>query len=186
MRVKDIIHFSPKYPIQKIEFDNKEILIDAFKDRIQSYYINAADILNKSNHAFAAGAILLTAIDAISYFTEVGAVSTRIKSFCYQIQEIRTKAETYQNEFADRVNDEFRNGLIHEGRIKNGSQFSYDYPFLEIISDDCLVLNPEYFQKEVEIYFDLAIQKLNAHQSNYLLFRQRFKQTFEREIEKLK
>jgi hypothetical protein len=186
MRVKDVIHFSPNYPIQKIEFDNKEILIDAFKDRIQSYYINAADVLNKSNHAFAAGAILLTAIDAISYFTEVGAVSTRIKNFCYQIPEIAAKTTEYQNEFANRVNDEFRNGLIHEGRIKNGSQFSYDYPFLEIISDDCLVMNPEYFQKEVEAYFNLALQKVSTNQSNYLLFRQRFKQTFEAEIEKLK
>lgn len=186
MRVKDIIYFSPKYSIQSIDFNDKVILIDAFCDRIENYYIKPAQGLNSQECAFAAGVMLMTTIEAISAFTLSGAVSTKIKKFCLQIPDISKQKKEYQDLFAEKVWTDFRNGLVHEGRIKNGSQFCYDYPFLEIIDADCLILNPKYLSSEVESYFAKILEQLKTDTGAYSIFKQRFSTSFQDEIERLR
>lgn len=182
MRIKETIHFSPQFPIQKIDFDNRDLLVDAFEDRFNNYYLKPCSLLNDAECAFAAGALLLNTIDGVTLFTEVGAVSTRIENFCKQIPTIKEKGEKYSKDFAQKINDDFRNGLIHEGRIKNGGQFSYDYRTLDKFEDGCLVVNPRYFQDEVDQYIKVLVKRLRDSKLTFDMFKQRFKAAFELEI----
>ena len=69
--------------------NNRKHLVDAFKERIESYYFQPIEILTKSNSAFAAGAIECLLIDAFArYVTEEkedskkGAIGRRIIKWC--------------------------------------------------------------------------------------------------------
>jgi hypothetical protein len=49
MKIGDILYFSPNYKFNQIDWDNKEDLINAFKNRVDVFYLNPADDLNKKN-----------------------------------------------------------------------------------------------------------------------------------------
>ncbi|MBK9486732.1 MAG: hypothetical protein IPO01_16600 [Chitinophagaceae bacterium] len=80
--------------------------------------------------------------------------------------------------------DYFRNGLIHEGRIKSGGQFSYSYTFL-YFENGFLIINPRILQQEVTDYFERYLMQLVQHEGAYQIFYNKFFRQFNTEIQEL-
>ncbi len=79
--------------------------------------------------------------------------------------------------FANRFYIEFRNGLVHEGRIKNGAQFSYKYIKLVEMLKGAMVVNPDILLKKISKSFedyigrvekdDIEFKKLTDYLENF-------------------
>ncbi|MFC0214418.1 hypothetical protein ACFFK0_18470 [Paenibacillus chartarius] len=160
MRVEDGIYFSPNLKYYDIDFNHPDSLVEAFRDRIKQYYIEPIKKLNDDHDAFAAGLICVTTIDVLS----------RLK---YDIDEVRKRyvgwliseipdfglpgLKNKEQKVADLFYRQFRNGLVHEGRIKDGGQFSYLFGDLITLEDSFMVINPRQLVEKIEIAFDKYI-----------------------------
>lgn len=167
MRIKDIVHFSPNYKYKDINLDDKNCLIEAFEDRVRGFYLKPIEILNDSQCAFSAGLLCVTTIDFLARISIIEKrVNKRIKEW------LKTNIHGYfDDELANRFYDEFRNGLVHEGLIKKGGQFSYEIGSLLYEEDNIIVVNPELLLDEINNSFTLYIRKLKDDTLSYQLFK---------------
>ncbi len=146
--------------------------------------MNPSKILDGHNQAFATGVLLMTTIDAITYYSISG--SDRIKDFIRQTDEVSLLDEQDQKKVAKGFDDYFRNGLIHEGRIKNCGQFSYDYNWLFNFEKNFIVFNPNILLNETDNYFRKYLRKLESDNAHYSVFISKLKRQFENDINQLK
>src|SRR5439155_21046717 len=94
-------------------------LTSHFRQRIRGFYLEPALQLAESKHSFAAGVLVVCAMDALgSIISGSGTTESKIKALCYKIPDLS------RNDVADAFCEDFRNGLVHNARIKNGSEFS--------------------------------------------------------------
>jgi len=122
MKIGDILYFSPKYRFDQINWNDEEELIEAFRDRVEGFYLNPARVLNEHKYAFGSGILCVTTIDFLARITNNSErVGHRIKRWLTE-----NMPKYFDETLAQRFHEEFRNGLVHEGRIKNCGQFSYD------------------------------------------------------------
>lgn len=156
MRIQDVVHFSPNVKVTDIDLDDPESIIVAFDDRIRHYYFEPARILTKNanpNLAFASGTITITAIEAITNMFWAGGVGQRFRTFVSRFPDLHDGTRSV---FSTKFYDDFRNGLVHEGRIKKSGQFSHDYQSLQMAHAGALVVNPCFLLSNVEfVYFQL-------------------------------
>ena len=66
MKIGEILYFSPNYKFWDFIWDEKENLIDAFKDRVKGFYIQPAEKLSKDKKGFAAGFLCIPTIDFLA------------------------------------------------------------------------------------------------------------------------
>ena len=119
MRVSEILYFSKKYKFSDLKWDNKEILINAFKDRVKEFYIEPAKKLNDAEYGFGAGVLCVTTIDFLARIKTglLNGVGKRFENWLrdnikeFAIQDPASQSQT----LASRFYNEFRNGLVHEG-----------------------------------------------------------------------
>jgi hypothetical protein len=97
-------------------------------------------------------------------------VNDRIKDFIRSLEFLKKQNAESQKIIAKLFDDYFRNGLIHEGRIKNFGQFSYDYNWLLNFENDFKMINPSLLLTEVDLYCRNYIQKIASDKSHYSLF----------------
>lgn len=183
MRIDDIIYFAPEIKVIDLDITNKGQLIDAFKSRIISYYLDPAAKLNDQKFAFASGVILMTAIEAIANYSIGG--NNRIRDFMTECIFLSSYDDTTRKNIAKHINENFRNGLIHEGRIKNGCQFSYEYGFLYIESN-YFIINPHILYEYVVEYFNNYIETITNSAELYFKFYQKIHEQFYSEIQEIK
>ncbi|MGC4102332.1 hypothetical protein [Ferruginibacter sp.] len=183
MRIDDVLYFSPQVKVIDLEMNNKEQILHGFKDRIFSYYLDAANQLNHLGYAFASGVILMSAIDAIANYSIGG--KNHIKDFIRQSPSLDNFSEDQKKALVKAFDDYFRNGLVHEGRVKNGGQFSYEYPFL-YFDNGFLIINPRLLHSEVVTYFENYIKLISKDEGAYAVFYQKFSRQFKPEIDALK
>ena len=184
MRIDDIIYFSPGLKAVDVDFENKKQILLAFQRRINEYYLNPSRILDGQKQAFATGVILMTTIDAITYYSLGG--NDRIKDFIKQTDDLTRFKEEDKKRIAKGFDDYFRNGLIHEGRIKNCGQFSYDYNWLINFEDDFYVINPNILLTEVDTYFRKYLRLLSEDENSYSVFIAKLKRQFKPDIDRMK
>lgn len=117
----DILYFAPGIRFNQIDL-NGPTLPEQFNCRITGYYIKPAEECCERGQAFAAGVLLVSCIDALARFKfKTNDVGKRFKDFVQQ------ELPSFSNkELAKRFYEDFRNGLIHESRIKLGGQFSLE------------------------------------------------------------
>lgn len=189
MRIQDVVHFSPNFRVLDIDLDNEIHIIESFNDRIVSYYFQPARLLNQheQNHhlAFASGTITVTAIEAITKLFWNGRVGDRFRRFAYQLPGLRGD-DAFKTLFSIKFYDDFRNGLVHEGRIKESGQFSFDYPFLQTIEAGALVINPAYLLQNVEELYNHILNSIRGDATAKAQFIINFKEAFEVEIQSFK
>jgi len=185
MRTNDVLYFSPKYRFEEIDFDNKEQIIECFNDRVDGFYLEPAEILisnNNKKYAFSVGLICVATIDFLAL------ISTGIKDnvgnrftkwLIDEIDEFKSNSNMAKCFYRD-----FRNGLVHEGRIKNGGQFSYDFKE-ELINvvDNVLIINPEILLKRIQDAFSRYIELLRKDEAVFEKFKEFLKETFRKEFE---
>jgi len=104
--------------------DSEEVL-NAFKQRIEDLYLTPARLLceklneqynerNKAGYSFALGLICLCTIDALARYKYCGArTGSRFKKWLIKYIGI-------EEDDANCLYNKFRNGLVHEARIKGG------------------------------------------------------------------
>jgi len=178
MRVGDILYFSPKHKFSVLNWDNKKILIDAFKDRVKGFYIEPAEKLNDDKNGFAAGVLCVTTIDFLARITiESDNPGERIERWLRKcITEFNQNDPNNRSRtLARRFYKEYRNGLIHEGRIKNCGQFSDDYSELIHIvihmEDTIMVINPVLLLEAIKTSFETYMDNVENNTSLFHQFR---------------
>ncbi len=86
-------------------------------------------------------------------------------------------------DFAHRFYDEFRNGLVHEGRIKNGGQFSYELKELVRVIDSIMIVNPEKLLEKIEKSFEKYIGTVEKEEWAFQALKCALIRDFQRDIE---
>src|SRR5574341_1198917 len=138
MRLGSILYFAPGIRFDEVDLDGRR-LPEQFRLRMAGFYLEPAQACAQRGFAFAAGVLLVSCIDALARLRFDDKVGKRFKEFT-------TKAlpSFSEGDLAERFYDEFRNGLVHEARLKKGAQFSLETEATVQQLDGLLLVNPKY------------------------------------------
>lgn len=155
MRIGDVLYFAPGIPLSQVDLSGPRCgtqLPEQFKRRMAGFYVEPAEQCAQGGHAFAAGVLLVSCIDALARLRFGGEVGKRFQKFaCEALRSFSDDA------LAKRFYEEFRNGLVHEGRLKNGAQFSLQTRATVEPVDGILLVNPTYLAAEVRSALDAYV-----------------------------
>lgn len=186
MRVDDILYFSSTVKFEALNFDDKKILIDAFKKRVDEFYFKPAEKLDDEQicNAFAVGVLCASTIDFLAKIKiGINEVGNRIEKWleCY-IDEFSNNEEN--NKFAKRFYKDFRNGLVHEGLIKHGGQFSYNFKDKLICEiEGIIIINPRLLLIKTKVAFEKMMDEIEEDNSQFQQFKKMLKKDFKVDIE---
>ena len=178
------LYFAPYYTFLDLAkaTDPFEI-VNAYRDRINGFYLEPAKIIIESKEedgAFAAGLICFTAIDAIA--KTVTRKRDSHKRFVEWMQK-NLGGNSLSKKEVGNIYDEFRNGLVHEARIKNGSQFTYGVEDMIDIRNGITYINPKVLLKQTRLAFNKFIDEMEGNIEDTLDFAQRIIDDFELDIQ---
>lgn len=156
MRLGDILYFAPGVRFDEVDLRGPG-LPEYFRRRISGFYIEPARHCAELGFAFAAGVLLVSCVDALARLRFGGEVGSRFKRFA--IEETNSFST---GALAERFYDEFRNGLVHEARLKNGAQFSLDTSATVQQLDGLLLVNPLHLAEEVRSALDSYVTLLET------------------------
>lgn len=178
MREEDKLHFSPKYIFGDIDFNNKEKLIDAFNDRVYGFYLNPAKLLDDNRLGFACGLMCAATIDflARSIYPDF---SSKLRTKNWLKDNIK---EFNDEDLAVRFYEDFRCGLVHEGRIKNPGEFSYESNHIVATKDGIVRINPSLLLRKIEHALTEYLAMLQRDSVAFDNFRRCLKKDFEAEV----
>jgi hypothetical protein len=155
MRIEDHLYFAPG-----IRFDDVDVhgtgLPEQFRARIQGFYLQPAYDCAQRGQAFAAGALVLVCVDALARILSGDElVGRRFKRFA------RNNLPSFASgNLAGRLYNDFRNGLIHEGRMKSGAQFSLEVQETLVCVNQIMIINPVRLAAEVGGALDRFVEFL--------------------------
>jgi hypothetical protein len=156
MRVGDILYFAPGIRFRDVDVKGPR-LPDQYRQRIVGLYVEPAEACATNGQSFASGVLLVSCIDALARvrFSEPK-VGDRIRRFAREeLKSFRSEAR------ATRFCDDFRNGLVHEARIKEGCQFSLEIGSTVEELDGLMLINPARLAAEVRASVDAFADMLN-------------------------
>jgi hypothetical protein len=156
MRVGDILYFAPGIRFRDVDVKGA-LLPDQYRARMMGLYVEPAEACAGNGQAFASGVLLVSCIDALARvrFSEPK-VGDRIKRFA------REELTSFASEArATRFYDDFRNGLVHEARIKEGGQFSLEIGSTVEELGGLMLINPARLAAEVRASVDAYADLLN-------------------------
>ena len=142
MRVADVLYFSPRFKYSDLDLDDTKKLVEALRDRLMGFYLSPASRLLEAGDAFAAGLLCCTAIDFVALCSGDEHPEMWLRK---NIPEFDG-----DEDLAGKFWKRFRNGLVHEGRIKAFGQFSLDFPNLLNVVGPVLIVNPRLLLKAVQ------------------------------------
>jgi len=186
MRVGDILRFSPNYKFSDLRWDDKKALIEAFKDRVRGFYLGPAKKLNEDKNGFATGVLCVTTIDFLARIaTGIDKVGERFSEWLEASIEAFREADPDASgqTLANRFYREFRNGLVHEGRIKNAGQFSYDFKELIRVVDGIMVVNPARLLNAMNSSFEKHMDQVEREEFAWHQFRCALIRDFQKDVE---
>lgn len=159
MIIKNELYFAPGVKFAELDTSGN-ILPDQFQKRIYGYYLEPARKAAEANDAFASGVLLVSCIDALAYFqTGSYEVGERFKNWCQCLPSFN-ELETRERFYLD-----FRNGLVHNARIKNGGEFTLESKSTVEVRGQILSINPLHLCKEVSGALDRYVKDLKANRS---------------------
>src|SRR5689334_7305769 len=170
MRIGDALYFSPRYRFADLDLDDAEKTIAALSDRISGFYLDPAARLIEANDAFAAGVLCCVAIDFI-------ALCAGDKPEVWLDENVEAFRE---KNVASQFWKRFRDGLVHEGRIKAFGQFSFDFRELVTIADPALIVNPKRLHEATQEAFSRYLAGLDPETAERLT--KRLRRYFSEEI----
>jgi hypothetical protein len=179
MRIEDVLFFAPGIPFYSVD-PSSTALISQFGARIEGYYLAPALKLADSDEAFPAGVLLASGVDALArYDPRCTSAATRYTDWL--ASEIPSFSDP-QN--AKRFYDDFRCGLIHEARIKNGCEFSSAFEETLHLEDGAMVVNPASFYSEVVAALARFSAYLRANDESFITFATRIQSDFQHDFAK--
>ena len=181
MRIGDVLYFAPNFKLYQLRTASSKQIVGAFEARISDYYFDAAEILNKSKKGFAAGDICFDAIDAIAKYEVGGSVGYRFKKWISRLPDFKNL--TWEQ--LERVYDDFRNGVTHEARVKNGGQFTYEIAKAVHFEDDIVVINPELLLQQIRKEFGRQMTAVKSDEKKTERLANAIRSDFKKDLEKL-
>jgi hypothetical protein len=179
MRIEDVLFFAPEIPFFKVDPSNPA-LISQFCARIEGYYLSPALELAERDEAFPAGVLLASVVDALArYDPRCTNPDTRYTDWL--VRELPSFTD-FRN--AKRFYDDFRCGLVHEARIKNGCEFSAAFGETVHLEDGAMVVDPRSFHAEVVAAVTKFSEHLRADAQAFTKFAGRIQADFQREFAK--
>lgn len=174
-RLRDELYFAPEVKFRDLDLTG-ERLPRQFACRIAGFYLHPArDLAERC--AFAAGLLVVCAIDALALYSTASQGNARIKTFCKKIPDLND--DTVAEMFADH----FRNGLVHHSRVEKGSEFSLDIGTVAIRHGDRLVVNPVLLVNETHRLLDEYVRGLERDPVQKRAFLKKLKREFKVELE---
>lgn len=178
MRVSDQLLFAPDTTFSELTLDNDDKLLDQLRNRIEGYYLSPARKLVEEEHAFAAGVIIVTCIDALSRFEygEKPETKKRFPEWC------ETNLPAFEDGYYRKFYNDFRNGLVHEGRVKRGGEFTFENSKAVVATDEIFAVNPKYLLEEVSAALDEYISDLATGKKSIEDLKKLIRSDFEYEL----
>lgn len=156
MKIGDLLFFAPGIRFDELDLTGAK-LPEQLQQRIGGYYVEPSRECCKNGHAFAAGVLLVSCIDATARLRYGGGVGERFRRFAAE------ELASFSAPGLDaRFYDEYRNGLVHEARLKRGAQFSLERPSTVEDVGGILLINPQRLADEVEVALKKWIGELTA------------------------
>jgi hypothetical protein len=176
-RIADTLYFAPGVTFADLDVVRGERLPTQFRQRIAGFYLKPAVDLAVEQHAFAAGVLVVCAIDALALFTTGSqSVTGRIIAFCRNIPELA------EEENARIFCESFRHGLVHHARVMNGNEFSDGIKKIAVRNGQHLAVNPMLLAKKVIEMLDEYVEDLARNPAAKAAFLKKIKRTFKYEL----
>ena len=154
MREGNILYFAPGIRFGEVDL-NGPGLPNQYHARIIGFYVDPAEECAARGQAFASGVLLVNCIDALALVRYGGRSGVRFRRFA------REELRSFSPPLANRLYEDFRNGLVHEARVKNGGQFSLDIGSTVEERAGLMLINPEQLAVEVRASVDAYTNLLN-------------------------
>jgi hypothetical protein len=148
--------------------------------------------LNEDKKTFATGVLCGATID---FLARIETGSDKVgERFEYWVrnninQLNKPNPDNTSQTLAYRFYDEFRNGLIHEGRIKNESQFSYEYPnelvkLVNVNGDkSVMIINPNDLLRDIATSSNKYMKKVKNEDFTFQALKCTLIRDFQRDVE---
>jgi hypothetical protein len=163
MRIGDVLYFSPRFRFSDLDIDDTQKLVEALQDRLMGFYLEPASRLLNTGDAFAAGLLCCAAID----FAALCSGDDHPEMWlCKNIRDFGG-----DKDLAGKFWKWFRDGLVHEGRVKAFGQFSLEFPNLLNVVGPALVVNPKLLLEAIQKAFKTYFEELDETQSARLMKR---------------
>lgn len=182
MRVGDLLLFAPGVPFAKLDLDNPAETVAIFAARVEGFYLAPARaLLENRDHAFACGLLCCTAIDFLARYSRDERDDEG--RFAGWLSEHALGRNEEADALARRLYRDFRHGLVHEGRVKNGGQFSFDYGDRLIFCEDGVaIVNPALLLGAVSGAFRRDCDLLLSDARAYTRFVGQLRRDFRKEL----
>ena len=186
MRIKNELFFSPKHRFSQLDFEDSSEIVEAFRDRVRGFYLDPASRLADTDAAFALGSLCCVTIDFLAkYF--LGADKATKQTFVRWLSSIAPQflerdPRNDQQTLAIRFYQDFRCGLVHQGRVLNLGQFSFE-PKEVVISDRTgIIVNPRLLLDGIDHAFEAYV--INAESKSSVRDRliKQLKEDFDQEL----
>jgi hypothetical protein len=177
MRIDEILFFAPRVPFHTVDTGSPSLILH-FCLRIEGYYLSPAVELASHRDAFPAGVLLVSAVDALArYDPRCTDPVTRYTDWL--AREMPSFGDPLH---ARRFYNDFRCGLVHEARIKNGCEFSTAIRKTLHLEDGVMVINPQYFHAEAVSALASFSDYLGRDAGAFTTFRNRIRADFQHEF----
>ena len=181
-RLNNVVYFAPGIKFSDIDFSGGK-LPDQYHKRIKGLYLDPAALLIESKSAFASGLLIMCCIDAIAKYQLIDIeknkykVGERFKIWC------QANLPSFGKDwYAKCFWEDFRNGLVHESRIKEGGSFSFDIDSIIKENQLSIDINPLFLHQEVDQAVISFIELLKNNQKQLDSFAQVIKDEFKQEL----
>ncbi len=204
MKIENKIYFAPGIEFKSVDWNDYQRLLEYFLARVHAYYIIPArrmsewlqDVENDPSIllgiAFGSGVISCTTIDFLAR-TELNTTAVKNR-YTYWLKKYipgmnNPDPDAQQPIIAERFYEEFRNGLIHEGRIKNAGQFSLDADSFSSPSevftfvDHAMVVHPFNYLNAIEASLHQYYGELQGDPGKLAKFALTLQTTFQSDID---
>jgi hypothetical protein len=195
MRVNDILYFSPRFRFSDLNFDDMTQTLQAFRDRVEGFYLTPACHLLEAGDAFACGLLCCAAIDLLArYWYNVDETTPMHYSGWLEcnISEFASPDPVNPDKtLGNRFYKDFRCGLVHEGRIKRLGQFgtggaiSGELPLISIV-DSAIIIDPGRLLNSICESFDRYCMKLAVDSDIEAKLVDRLRKDFKKELSAVK
>lgn len=163
MKVGDHVYFAPKIRFAELDLDGAR-LPEQYRERIEGFYLSPAQRAAEAGDAFAAGLLTLTTVDAMSklYFGP-NRPNRKVRSdFQFFVRGLLPSFVEPEN--AKILYEKFRNGLVHEARLKDGCQFELGSSRTFENTGPTPIVNPALLIAEVRTGLNQLISELEGSQ----------------------
>lgn len=176
MMYDDELYFSPSRKFVDLKWDNPSSIIEDYRERMKSMYIEPAKGLSMMRQTFAAGVMAVCTIDALVKI-DLGKIHSDTDKYDYeawlknymtwmnqQDPENRYPNNNKASSIAMRFYKEVRCGIVHEGRMKGGAYFSVarNPPEPVFVYEKSMIVHTMSLLDEIDHILEIILKKADS------------------------